>query len=99
MQVEQTIVPLEQVWAHSKDALFVLAGCHTIAMADGTLVGDPIEKQAFEGINYVHDGRRTSQVKDGEWPRVQQVKRFLFESSLKRQSAIVEIQQKAGGTR
>jgi cation-transporting ATPase 13A1 len=99
VQVQQTIVPLEQVWQHSKDALFVLAGCHTIAVADGTLVGDPIEKQAFEGINFVHDGRRTSQTKTGEWPRVVQVKRFLFESSLKRQSAIVEVQQKVSQNR
>jgi hypothetical protein len=29
-------------------------------MAEGTLVGDPIEKQAFEEIDWKHDGRRTS---------------------------------------
>jgi hypothetical protein len=27
-----------------EEALIVLAGCHTLAMADGNLVGDPIEK-------------------------------------------------------
>jgi len=30
--------------------LIVVGGCHTLAMAENTLVGDPIEKQAFEGI-------------------------------------------------
>jgi len=34
-------------------------------MADGNLVGDPIERQAFEGINFKHDGRRTSEPKTG----------------------------------
>jgi len=29
-------------------------------MAEGSLVGDPIEKQAFEGIEWKHDGRKTS---------------------------------------
>jgi hypothetical protein len=35
---------LEEVSKNSKDALIVLAGCHTLAMADNVLVGDPIEK-------------------------------------------------------
>jgi hypothetical protein len=35
---------LAEVYKHSKEALIVLAGCHTLAMADGNLVGDPIEK-------------------------------------------------------
>lgn len=60
-------------------------------MADGTLVGDPIEKQAFEGVKFQHDGVRTSEPKVGSYPKITQIKRFLFESSLKRQSAIVQI--------
>ena len=44
------IIALTDVHRTSKDALIVLGGCHTLAMADGTLVGDPIEKQAFDGI-------------------------------------------------
>lgn len=44
------IVALADVHNCDKRALTVLAGCHTLAMADGMLVGDPIEKQAFEGI-------------------------------------------------
>lgn len=60
-------------------------------MADGALVGDPIEKQAFAGINFQHDGVRTSSPKQGSSLKIVQLKRFLFESSLKRQSAIVHI--------
>jgi cation-transporting ATPase 13A1 len=61
-------------------------------MAEGNLVGDPIEKQAFEGINYQHDGKKTSSPKTCNYPKIIQHKRFLFESSLKRQSAIVNVQ-------
>jgi hypothetical protein len=39
-------------------------------MADGTLVGDPIEKQAFNGIGFQHDGRMTSQPKAGSFPKI-----------------------------
>ena len=61
-------------------------------MADGNLVGDPIEKQAFTGIKFSHDGNKTSVPLSGNYPKITQIKRFLFESSLKRQSAVVNIQ-------
>jgi len=88
----QKILPLADVHRLSKEAHIVLGGCHTLAMADGNLVGDPIEKQAFEGIKFVHDGLKTSSPKESSSPRILQLKRFLFESSLKRQSTIVNVQ-------
>jgi len=88
-------VTLDNVHRQSKEALVVLAGCHTLAMAEGNLVGDPIEKQAFEGIKYRHDGRNKSSPISGAAPTVTQLKRFMFESSLKRQSAIVIVQEGA----
>jgi len=42
--VDNNIVTLDNVHHRSKEALIVLGGCHTLAMADGNLVGDPIEK-------------------------------------------------------
>jgi hypothetical protein len=54
------LVNLNEVHVQDRRALTVLAGCHTLAVADNQLVGDPIEKQAFEGIGYKHDGRKTS---------------------------------------
>jgi len=39
-------------------------------MAEGKLVGDPIEKQAFDGINFMHDGRNTSEPKIGSSPKI-----------------------------
>lgn len=41
---EQKLVPLAEIGKVSKEALIVLGGCHTLAMAEGNLVGDPIEK-------------------------------------------------------
>lgn len=40
----------------------VIAGCHTLAQTDGNLVGDPLEKQSFEGIKLKQaaDGSRVS---------------------------------------
>lgn len=87
----QPLVNLEDLHKSGKETLIVLAGCHTLAMADGMLVGDPIEKQAFAGINFKHDGQRTSSPQTGPL-KICQLKRFMFESSLKRQSAIVNIQ-------
>ena len=62
---KKPITALLEVANLDRHALLVLGGCHTIAMADNTLVGDPIEKQAFEGIQWKHDGRRTSQSREG----------------------------------
>lgn len=52
----QQLALLEDLHKLNKDTLIVLGGCHTLAMADGALVGDPIEKQAFDGIKFRHDG-------------------------------------------
>ncbi len=85
------IVTLENVIQQDRHAHLVLAGCHTLAMAEDQLVGDPIEKQAFEGIKYKHDGRKTSSGSGG--PKIIQLKRFLFESALKRMTTIVQVEE------
>lgn len=59
-EVTEDMVSLIDVHTQDKKALTVLAGCHTLAVAENVLVGDPIEKQAFEGLGYKHDGRKTS---------------------------------------
>ena len=64
------MVTLAEVYSYDKKALTVLAGCHTLAVADGILVGDPIEKQAFEGLGYKHDGRKTSYHQGNNGPKI-----------------------------
>jgi cation-transporting ATPase 13A1 len=93
------LVNLNEVHVQDRRALTVLAGCHTLAVADNQLVGDPIEKQAFEGIGYKHDGRKTSYHQGNQGPKILQIKRFLFESALKRMSSIVQTEDsKSSGT-
>jgi len=45
-----TIVELDKVAKVSDSASRVIGGCHTLAYADKQLMGDPIEKQSFEGL-------------------------------------------------
>lgn len=67
----------------------VLGGCHTLANIDNQMVGDPIEKQCFEGIKWKYnDQTRTS---SGPGIKVTLIKKFLFESSLKRMAVVVNV--------
>ena len=56
------LLALEQVASKSRDALLVLGGAHTLAVAEELVIGDPLEKQAFEGIKFrqASDGTRVS---------------------------------------
>lgn len=83
-------MPLDQVSAKSRDAMLVLAGAHTLAVAEDNLIGDPLEKQAFEGIKFKHatDGTRVSY---GPGITITQVKKYMFNSSLKRMSVLATI--------
>ena len=87
------MIELKDALSFDRHALLVLAGCHTLAMADDQLVGDPIEKQAFDGIKYKHDGKKTSLPQSGSGPKIFQFKRYLFESALKRMSTIVSVEE------
>ena len=53
---------LKQVQRLDRNTALVIAGAHTLAFTDGNLVGDPIEKQSFEGmgLNQAADGSRVS---------------------------------------
>jgi hypothetical protein len=53
---------LDQVSGKSRDALLVIGGAHTLAIAEEIIIGDPLEKQAFEGIKFKQalDGTRVS---------------------------------------
>ena len=41
---------MKQVQRLDRNTALVIAGAHTLAFTDGNLVGDPIEKQSFEGM-------------------------------------------------
>jgi len=53
---------MDKVFTTDKNAALVIGGAHTLANTDGNLIGDPIEKQTFEGIKFrqAGDGSRVS---------------------------------------
>jgi magnesium-transporting ATPase (P-type) len=67
--------------------MLVLGGAHTLAVAEEIVIGDPLEKQAFEGIKFrqATDGTRVS---SGPNVSITQVKKYMFNSSLKRMSVL-----------
>jgi cation-transporting ATPase 13A1 len=69
-KANNALIDLSESMNFDRHAHLVLAGCHTLAMAENQLVGDPIEKQAFEGIKYKHDGKKTSLPQSGSGPKI-----------------------------
>jgi hypothetical protein len=45
-------VELDGVFAKDKNSGLIIGGAHTLAFTDGNLIGDPIEKQLFEGLKF-----------------------------------------------
>lgn len=48
----QKLYDLDKVLNVERDTTITLGGAHTLAFTDGALVGDPIEKQCFDGIKF-----------------------------------------------
>ena len=48
---------IEKVLRDRPDALFVLSGCHTLVTVEGEIVGDPLEKAAFESLQFKFDNK------------------------------------------
>jgi cation-transporting ATPase 13A1 len=74
----------------------VIGGAHTLAIAEEIIIGDPLEKQAFEGIKFKQavDGTRVS---SGPGVQITQ-KKYMFNSSLKRMSVLAQINDNHHGT-
>lgn len=71
-------------------AAIVIGGCHTLSLTDGKLMGDPLEKQAFEASEFkqASDGSRVS---NAPGIRIKQEKKYLFNSTLKRMSVLAQV--------
>ena len=46
---------LDKVVSLERNTGIVIGGAHTLAFTDGSLVGDPIEKQCFDGIKFTQN--------------------------------------------
>jgi manganese-transporting P-type ATPase len=75
------------------NSLYVIGGCHTLAQVDKKLIGDPLEKSGFKAINWEIDTQSGLYQAIGGRIRIQTLKKFLFDSSLKRMSTISIIKE------
>ena len=92
---QERIMEMSEVFSKDKNTAFVIGGAHTLALTDGNLIGDPIEKQVFEGIKFrqAADGSRVS---SGPHVQITQVKKYMFSSALKRMSVLAQIADSTG---
>ncbi|KAL5713886.1 putative manganese-transporting ATPase pdr2 [Ranunculus cassubicifolius] len=72
--------------------LEILASCHALVFVDNKLVGDPLEKAAMKGIDWIYTSDEKAKPKRGGSNGVQIVQRHHFASHLKRMAVVVRIQ-------
>ncbi|KAK3135708.1 hypothetical protein QOZ80_5BG0422460 [Eleusine coracana subsp. coracana] len=72
----------------------VLSSCHALVFVDNKLVGDPLEKAAIKGIDWIYTSDEKAMSKKPGCQPVQIVHRYHFASHLKRMSVVVRIQDK-----
>ncbi|KAG8085521.1 hypothetical protein GUJ93_ZPchr0010g7234 [Zizania palustris] len=73
----------------------VLSSCHALVFVDNNwYVGDPLEKAAIKGIDWIYTSDEKAMPKKSGGQPVQIVHRYHFASHLKRMSVVVRIQEK-----
>ncbi|GMH40341.1 hypothetical protein BSKO_08245 [Bryopsis sp. KO-2023] len=102
----QGIVPVEgnsvgervkPVADSSQEASRVMATCHSLVVLEGELVGDPLEKAAFEATKWSLSANSAASPKMKE--RASIAHRFHFSPHLKRMSVVTRIQSDQGEER
>ncbi|KAF5176630.1 Manganese-transporting atpase [Thalictrum thalictroides] len=73
--------------------LEILSACHALVYVDNKLVGDPLEKAAIKGIDWVYTSDEKAMPKRGGNHVVQIVQRHHFASHLKRMAVVVRIEE------
>ncbi|KAH0456227.1 hypothetical protein IEQ34_014134 [Dendrobium chrysotoxum] len=71
----------------------VLSACHSLVFVDNKLVGDPLEKAALKGIDWIYTSDEKAMPKKSNGTGVQIVHRYQFASHLKRMAVVVRIQE------
>lgn len=79
--------------ARDKNTAIVIGGAHTLAFTDDTLVGDPIEKQCFDGIKFKQNADGLRESTGPQNLKITQAKKFAFNSTLKRMSTVVHVHE------
>ncbi|KAJ6841422.1 putative manganese-transporting ATPase PDR2 [Iris pallida] len=71
----------------------ILASCHALVFVENKLVGDPLEKAALEGIDWIYTSDEKAMPKRSGGHAVQIVQRHHFASHLKRMAVVVRTQE------
>ncbi|KAM0949224.1 putative P-type Mg(2+) transporter [Dioscorea sansibarensis] len=71
----------------------VLASCHALVFVENKLVGDPLEKAALKGIDWIYTSDEKALPKRPGGQAVQIVQRHHFASHLKRMAVVVRINE------
>ncbi|KAJ0981077.1 hypothetical protein J5N97_009332 [Dioscorea zingiberensis] len=71
----------------------VLASCHALVFVENKLVGDPLEKAALKGIDWIYTSDEKAMPKKPGGQAVQIVQRHHFASHLKRMAVVVRINE------
>ena len=75
-----------------------MGGAHTLAFTDDTIVGDPIEKQCFEGIKFTQNAAGLRESYGPQNMKITQIKKFAFNSTLKRMSVLAQVSENSGNS-
>jgi len=97
-QERQTLHDLDKVLARDKNTAIVIGGAHTLAFTDDTLVGDPIEKQCFDGIKFQQNADGLRESTGPQNLKITQAKKFAFNSTLKRMSVLAHVHDGHGSS-
>ncbi|XP_057826971.1 probable manganese-transporting ATPase PDR2 [Cryptomeria japonica] len=72
--------------------LEVLAASHALVFVDNKLVGDPLEKAALKGIDWIYTSDEKAMPRKGNGQPVQILQRHHFASHLKRMAVVARVQ-------
>ena len=87
---------LQDAKAVSDEVKWVVAGCHSLThIPDAGLVGDPLEKAAFNAIGWTYTAADLA-VSDSGKQRIRIVQRYAFTSTLKRMSCVIALDHDSG---
>ncbi|XP_078437712.1 phosphate deficiency response 2 [Wolffia australiana] len=73
-------------------AVEILASCHALVFVENKLVGDPLEKAALKGVDWLYTSDEKATPRRSGSNSVQIVQRHHFASHLKRMAVVVRIQ-------
>lgn len=83
---------LSELREENAEAMYVLGLCHSLARSDSrVLLGDPLERLAFEGIDWVYNPAREHAVSRDNDVEGFITRRYPFNSSVKRMSVVASI--------